>query len=424
MLKYLVQLTDDLLIAGIIIGMLFAYVRARFPKRGVRVLLAASGVAALAAVLMAVFVNTSNAVSQRLNLGLIAYIDLYTFLLFAVAFVVMAILLIGPLERRAGKVGAGLIYGAASLLIITLGFYALPAVLGYPFNFDVADGSVLSTDFIYRFLGCVLGFILALLTAVAAYKIEKALKSPLDKVLLFLVILVQALYFAGVAIQLMLSRRLIPQTHLLFSIVKLAVNYSEYFIFAILLLLLVAGIYLYVHNRKVMAPYNNPAEHRRLKAGMRRQRRWSLVLLVCILLAGVNLTVVDAYNNKVPDEAPVEECMDSGDELVVPFSQVDDGHLHRFGYETEDGVLVKFIVVQKPGSAAYGVGLDACDICGDAGYYERDDEIVCRRCDVVMNKNTIGFKGGCNPIVIDYHVEDGKIYVPKSTLTEHQNEFQ
>ena len=110
--------------------------------------------------------------------------------------------------------------------------------------------------------------------------------------------------------------------------------------------------------------------------------------------------------------------------MIVPLTAVEDGHLHRFGYTTDDGVLVKFIVVQKPGSSAYGVGLDACEICGDAGYFERDEQIVCRRCDVVMNKNTIGFKGGCNPIVIDYRVENGQIIVPIQTLVDHQDEFR
>ena len=49
---------------------------------------------------------------------------------------------------------------------------------------------------------------------------------------------------------------------------------------------------------------------------------------------------------------------------------------------------------------------------------------MCKLCDVVMNINTIGFKGGCNPIVIDYKVGDGYIQVPTSTLIEHQNEFK
>ena len=41
-----------------------------------------------------------------------------------------------------------------------------------------------------------------------------------------------------------------------------------------------------------------------------------------------------------------------------------------------------------------------------------------------MNINTIGFKGGCNPIPIEYRIADGYIIVPLSTLIEHENEFK
>ena len=41
-----------------------------------------------------------------------------------------------------------------------------------------------------------------------------------------------------------------------------------------------------------------------------------------------------------------------------------------------------------------------------------------------MNINTIGFKGGCNPKVIDYSIKDGYIIVPISALLEHEKDFK
>ena len=52
-----------------------------------------------------------------------------------------------------------------------------------------------------------------------------------------------------------------------------------------------------------------------------------------------------------------------------------DGYLHRFGYTTEKRKTIKFIVIKKPNSSAYGIGLDACDICGETGYYEREGQV-------------------------------------------------
>ena len=108
----------------------------------------------------------------------------------------------------------------------------------------------------------------------------------------------------------------------------------------------------------------------------------------------------------------------------MPLEQVDDGHLHRFAYYTEEGTEIRFIVIKKPDSSAYGIGLDACDICGETGYYEKDGMVVCKLCDVVMNINTIGFKGGCNPIVIDYRIDNGKIVIPTEGLLEYESEFK
>lgn len=79
------------------------------------------------------------------------------------------------------------------------------------------------------------------------------------------------------------------------------------------------------------------------------------------------------------------------------------------------GIEVRFIVIQKAGSS-FGVGLDACEICGPTGYYEKDGKVICKLCEVAMNIATIGFKGGCNPIPIDYEVSNGTLSVPIAQL--------
>jgi uncharacterized membrane protein len=112
----------------------------------------------------------------------------------------------------------------------------------------------------------------------------------------------------------------------------------------------------------------------------------------------------------------------AGNEIIIPIEQVDDGRLHRFAYTASDGTEVRFIVIKK-NAVAYGVGLDACDICGNTGYYERKDEVICRLCDVVMNKSTIGFKGGCNPVPLAYSLRDGKMVVRIEDLENEKSRF-
>ena len=58
------------------------------------------------------------------------------------------------------------------------------------------------------------------------------------------------------------------------------------------------------------------------------------------------------------------------------------------------------------------------------GYYERDNQVICKLCDVQMNKATIGTRGGCNPIPISYSIEGGKLKVEQSELENSARIFQ
>jgi uncharacterized membrane protein len=143
-----------------------------------------------------------------------------------------------------------------------------------------------------------------------------------------------------------------------------------------------------------------------------------------MVLSVLNMTVLESVANKPVELSPVEDAPVIDGNVVVSFDLVSDEHLHRFAYTTDNDVEIRFIVIKKPNSSSYGIGLDACDICGETGYYEKDGQVVCKLCDVVMNINTIGFKGGCNPIVIPYTIENGNILVPIDGLTEYESEFK
>ena len=138
----------------------------------------------------------------------------------------------------------------------------------------------------------------------------------------------------------------------------------------------------------------------------------------------VDLSIVKAYDTRVVELSAPETYTVSDNAILIPVDLVSDGHLHRFEYQTEKGINVRWIVVKKPGSASFGVGLDACEVCGNAGYFERNGQVICKRCDVVMNINTIGFKGGCNPIPLSYEVKDGNMVFTLADLAAGEKEFR
>ena len=180
----------------------------------------------------------------------------------------------------------------------------------------------------------------------------------------------------------------------------------------------------FVQNTRVTEPWDNPAQHRKLRARNRSYRRTACAAMAGLLVFVGFLTLVKGYDTRVIELSAPETYTVEGEKILVPMEAVNDFHLHRFEYKTDNDVDVRWIVVRKPNSAAYGVGLDACDVCGNAGYYERNGQVVCRRCDVVMNINTIGFKGGCNPIPLSYEVEDGNLVFALSDILAGEREFK
>ncbi|MDR1151871.1 MAG: DUF2318 domain-containing protein [Bifidobacteriaceae bacterium] len=165
----------------------------------------------------------------------------------------------------------------------------------------------------------------------------------------------------------------------------------------------------------VEADVLNPAQRRLARATNRSRLRFARATLVAYAGIIMAATVGVAIDSAEPELSPPEEFQIVGDEAVIPLERFEDGHLHRFAYTTTSGTVVRFIVIKKNG-VAYGVGLDACEICGPTGYYERAGKIICRLCDVVMNIATIGFKGGCNPIPLDHEVDAGALHVQLADL--------
>lgn len=164
------------------------------------------------------------------------------------------------------------------------------------------------------------------------------------------------------------------------------------------------------------------AEHRLVKAeGISRRRMlgWSAALGLGLV---TTYTVGKQVAEAVPELSPIEPSIVNGPHVEVDLQLVSDGHLHRFGYESSRGTQVRFIVIQK-NPTSFGTGLDACEICGPSGYYEREGKVVCRECDVIMNTQTIGFPGGCNPIPIQYELAPDKLVFQVAELEEQARVF-
>ena len=422
MLYYLIAVTSGLLVASLLCGLLYGLINRSYDAFGRRILHIGLIVGALAAAVMSYLKNRTSLIHTGIW-------NLRIFVTATAALLILLIFLIPALRRARPQLSRWVLCLTASLLSALLLFYSLPDVYAYPFIFRrLYSDTVFSTAFLYRFSGYLLGLILMLLCFFAArYTAEKSAERTANT-LTVLALCANAAQQIGKIISTMLTRRYIsarhPLYHQFFQVAKFTANHGNLFVYLVVACVVLLAVILIVRSLNVHEPYENPAQHRRIRAKWRSCRRWASLLLVCSACGVFVLTVLYAIENKPPELAVAEEYVIENDCIYISFAQVEDGNLHRFAYTTPNKIETRFIIIKKPNSSAYGVGLDACDICGQTGYYQRGDQVVCNRCDVVMNINTIGFKGGCNPIPIEYRIADGSIIVPLSTLIEHENEFK
>jgi len=324
--------------------------------------------------------------------------------------------LLGAAENLTGLLGL--------LAFSALLFYRLPPMASLPFHFVGMDESYFSTDFLLRMTGWILAFLLLFLFFLAFRKVLLTSPKKCTPVCttFYLVLNSAALLISLIGIINSYYRRKFKLPKFvkknLLTIFELE---NKILLFTLIILIAFAAAFT-IYNIKIHGEYANAAEHRKLKANVKKNRRWGIFLILLSLYFCIDLTVIRKFSQKIVELSPSEEFQIEGNEIFIPLEQIADGHLHRFTWTSEKGKKVRFIVVQKKGNN-FGVGFDACEVCGNVGYYERGDEVVCNRCDVVMNRNTIGLKGGCNPIPLYSKIEDGGLKVYTEDLEKEANRF-
>jgi uncharacterized membrane protein len=301
-------------------------------------------------------------------------------------------------------------------------FNTTPEIFLYPTEFVLAGESVFSTDFLFTLLGYLAGLAVVLGAFFAVYITGKKLGAKASRIFLT----VQAALFLSQAVsailQFLVARRLIPLTDMLFDFVIFAVNHSEAFTCASVAVSAAVILMAWRVSRRTLPEYPNPAERRKAVIAGIRVRRMCSLGVICAVIAVLSVTSFKVINEREVVLSPAEDMEIQGGEILISLEQVNDGHLHRFAYTASDGAQMRFIVIKK-NDIAFGVGLDACDICGPTGYYERKGEVICKLCDVVMNKQTIGFKGGCNPVPLPYALEGGIMVIKTEDLDAESNRF-
>src|SRR4029079_18102626 len=110
------------------------------------------------------------------------------------------------------------------------------------------------------------------------------------------------------------------------------------------------------------------------------------LLVIVILVGGVM-----PQPGPPPKAAALAVVPDAGGAIDLALASVNDGNIHFF--EVADpahaGAVLRFFAIKKPDGAIQAC-MDACEICGDLGYYQDTSGLNCRNCGAPINLPTLG----------------------------------
>lgn len=132
-----------------------------------------------------------------------------------------------------------------------------------------------------------------------------------------------------------------------------------------------------------------------------RRRRWTGI--VGLIVVGL-LATAFARGSKTPAKEPASQVAAQDGVIRLDAAAISDGHMHFFETTLPAGTARIFAI--KVGDHIQ-VCFDACEICGDRGYFESKGALVCRNCTSPIALSTIGRGGGCNPIPVPHEDVQG-----------------
>lgn len=180
------------------------------------------------------------------------------------------------------------------------------------------------------------------------------------------------------------------------------------------------------HSAAEKAATGNEAERRRAEWERRNQRRWMISAAV-LCTAVIAVFAADFVYARVSAAQPDAVSLQPQSGTVhIPLSEIEDGKLHFFSvpanvFSESMGMPVRFIVIKKP-DGTWGTALDACRICGRAGYRQDGQDVVCRNCASAIYIPTIGQAGGCNPVGFNSHVDGDHLVIELGELKDAETQ--
>lgn len=197
---------------------------------------------------------------------------------------------------------------------------------------------------------------------------------------------------------------------------------NDMFFFVTIIALAALMILFEVKRRQPAEAPESPAERRKAVWTAHREKLWMASVYVSSFVFIVLVTAQFIYATSASALSPAAEVTFVNGQASIPLAQVSDGDLHRFE-ANEHGTEVRFWLYRKPDGKIATV-FDACEICGAAGFYKGPNGVVCKNCAAPINGQSVGTKGGCNPVPLTSEQTPTAIIIKEADLAAGVHLFQ
>jgi high-affinity iron transporter len=197
---------------------------------------------------------------------------------------------------------------------------------------------------------------------------------------------------------------------------------NEAFFFVTILALAAFMVLFEVKRRQPGSLPESAAARRKVLWTARRERLWMASVYASSFVFIVLITAEFIYAKSASAPAPATEVSFVNGQIRILLSQVSGGDLHRFAAR-EDGREVRFWLYQKPDGRIATV-FDACEICGSVGFYKGPNGVVCRNCAAPINGQSVGTKGGCNPVPLPAQQTADAVIITEADIAAGARLFQ
>lgn len=344
---------------------------------------------------------------------------------------ILAALLNGGIFLLAAKRGreAAFIGRGTALLFTAL----LAAIAAFSFLTVVTEQalsaiSVLNTELILNIGGILVGaFLIAFLVPLTAHLGEKSARKIVSALLLFVSLLLVAQWSAEALLGLM-RLEMAEITSLRLSFVAKVGKYSSAFSYVHALIIMALAIAFFIRRPAAAAHELAPmgkAERRKARSRVIFEMRWFRSAIASVVFIAAILLYHDLYAARPPKISPPQYLTpDAAGLIKIRIAEVTDGNLHRYAYVADDGHVIRFFLINRSrGLAKIGVVYDACMLCGDMGYLQEKNEVICIACNVRIFVPSIGKAGGCNPIPLTHQVEGEEVVISIQDLDKGARYF-